>query len=154
VRGLTKNLFASVNFSSIVMLLACAAMLALFLGPLAGLALGPALLPSLLALCAIAACYRLMNQRSGVSARYGWLYPAGVFVMAWAMARSMLSVWSRRGVMWRGTFYPLRELRLHNSPWQWERTAAEARRTEEKGTATVRAKLLALWPALRRRDRK
>lgn len=154
VRGLTKNLFASVNFSSVLMLLVCVAMLVLFLGPLPGLALGPTLLPALLALCAIAACYRLMNQRSGVSARYGWLYPAGVIVMVWAMARSMLSVWMRRGVMWRGTFYPLRELRQHNSPWQWERTAAEARRVEEKGSTTVRTKLLALWPALRRKQKK
>jgi hypothetical protein len=74
--------------------------------------------------------------------------------MVWAMIRSMLSVLARRGVMWRGTFYPLRELRLHNSPWQWERTAAEARRAEEKGRSRVRTKLLALWPALRRKERK
>jgi hypothetical protein len=154
VRGLTKNLFASVNFNSLVMLVACLAMLALFLGPLAGLALGSTLVPGLLALCAIAACYRLMNERSGVSARYGWLYPVAVVVMVWAMLRSMLSVWGRRGVMWRGTYYPLRELRLHNSPWQWERSAAQARRTEDKGAARPRVKLLALWPALRRREKK
>jgi hypothetical protein len=154
VRGLTKNLFASVNFSSLIMLAACAAMLALFLGPLPGLAWGATLVPSLLALCAIAACYRLMNQRSGVSAHYGWLYPLAALAMVWAMIRSMLSVLARRGVMWRGTFYPLRELRLHNSPWQWERTAAEARRAEEKGRSRVRTKLLALWPALRRKERK
>jgi hypothetical protein len=154
MRGLTKNLFASVNFSSLLMLAACVAMLALFLGPLPGLAWGATLVPALLALCCIAACYRLMNQRSGVGARYGWLYPLAALVMAWAMVRSMLSVLARRGVMWRGTFYPLRELRLHNSPWQWERTAAEARRTEENGRFRVRAKLLALWPALRRKERK
>jgi glycosyltransferase involved in cell wall biosynthesis len=154
VRGLTKNLFASVNFSSFLMLLACALMLALFLGPLAGLAWAVTLVPAALALLALVACYRVMNQRSGIRARYGWLYPVAVIAMVWAMVRSMLSVLARRGVMWRGTFYPLRELRLHNSPWQWERTAAEARRTEERGSGKVRMKLLALWPALRRRDKK
>jgi hypothetical protein len=136
------------------MLLACALMLALFLGPLAGLAWAVTLVPAALALLALVACYRVMNQRSGIRARYGWLYPVAVIAMVWAMVRSMLSVLARRGVMWRGTFYPLRELRLHNSPWQWERTAAEARRTEERGSGKVRMKLLALWPALRRRDKK
>ncbi|HTV09748.1 MAG TPA: glycosyltransferase family 2 protein [Candidatus Aquilonibacter sp.] len=154
VRGLTKNLFASVNFNSLAMLSTCLIMLILFLGPIAGLALGSTFVPALLALCSIAASYRLLNERSGVRARYGWLYPVAVIVMVWAVLRSMLSVWIRRGVMWRGTFYPLRELRLHNSPWQWELTAAEARRTEEMGTARFRAKLLALWPALRRKRKK
>ena len=74
--------------------------------------------------------------------------------MAWAIVRSMLSVAARRGVMWRGTFYPLRELRMHNDPLQWERSAAQARRAEEKGRRTVGARLLALWPALRSKQRK
>ncbi|HEY4010590.1 MAG TPA: hypothetical protein VGM11_10600, partial [Acidobacteriaceae bacterium] len=154
VRALTKNLFASVNFNTPLMLLACAVMLLLFLTPLAGMAWWRTLVPSVLTLLSIAACYRLMSARSGIDARYGWLYPLGVFAMAWAMLRSMLSVWMRRGVMWRGTFYPLRELRMHNSPWQWERTAAQARRAEEKGRPGVRAKLLALWPALRKERKK
>jgi hypothetical protein len=55
--------------------------------------------------------------------------------------------------MWRGTFYPLRELRMHNSPWQWERSAAQARRAEEKGRPRWSARLLALWPALRNRKK-
>jgi GT2 family glycosyltransferase len=154
VRGLTKNLFAAVNFRPSVMLGACAAMLVFFFAPLAGLAWWPTVLPALMMLCCIGACYRIMSSRSHVDARYGWLYPVGVFVMAWAMMRSMLSVAVRRGVMWRGTFYPLRELRMHNNPWQWERTAALARRAEEKGRPRVGARLLALWPALRSKQRK
>jgi GT2 family glycosyltransferase len=154
VRGLTKNLFASANFGPLLMLSLCATMLVLFLAPLAGLAWWPTIPPALIMLCCIGACYRIMGERSHIDARYGWLYPVGVFVMAWAMVRSMLSVWIRRGVMWRGTFYPLRELQMHNSPWQWERSAAQARRAEEKGRARVGARLLALWPALRSRQRK
>ncbi len=154
VRGLTKNLFAAVNFRPLLMLGVCGAMLVWFLAPLAGLAWWPTILPALIALCCIGACYRIMSERSRIDARYGWLYPAGVFVMAWAIARSMLSVVVRRGVMWRGTFYPLRELRMHNNPLQWERSAAQARRAEEKGRSRVGARLLALWPALRSRQRK
>jgi hypothetical protein len=149
VRALTKNLFASVNFSTPVMLAAMAAMVVLFVGPLVGLAWWWTMVPSVFALLSLAACYRVMSERSGIEARYGWLYPLGVAAMAWAMLRSMVSVWARRGVMWRGTLYPLRELRMHNSPWQWERTAAQARRAE--GSRRLTARLLALWPALRRR---
>ena len=154
VRGLTKNLFAAVNFRPMLLLTGCVGMLALFLAPLAGLAWWPTIAPALIALCCIGAAYRVMSNHSHIDARYGWLYPVGAFVMAWAMIRSMLSVAVRRGVMWRGTHYPLRELRMHNSPFQWERSAAQARRAEEKGRATVGARLLALWPALRSKQRK
>ena len=154
VRGLTKNLFASVNFRTLVLLPQCVVMLALFLAPIPGVAWWRTILPSTMSLCCIAACYRMVSQRSQIDARYGWLYPVAVVVMAWAAVRSMLSAWVRRGVMWRGTFYPLRELRTHNSPWQWERSAAQARQTEEKGRAKVTARLLALWPALRSRERR
>jgi hypothetical protein len=154
VRGLSKNLFAAVNFSPLLMLGACAAMLLLFLVPLAGLAWWPTLPAALIMLCCIGACYRTMSSYSHIDARYGWLYPVGVFVMVWAMIRSMISVAARRGVMWRGTFYPLRELRMHNDPLQWERSAAQARRVEEKGRPGWSARLLALWPALRSRQRK
>jgi hypothetical protein len=152
VRGLTKNLFASVNFNPLVLFAACAAMLILFLAPIAGVFWWWTLAPSALAVCCIGACYRVMSEKSGIDVRYGWLYPLGAFAMTWAMVRSMFSATLRRGVMWRGTFYPLRELTKHNSPWQWERTAAQARQAEEKGKRTLRVRLVALWPALRRRD--
>jgi hypothetical protein len=151
IRGVTKNLFASVNFNPLLMLVGCAVMLTMFLAPLAGLFWWRTFAPSALSLLCIGASYRLIEQGSGIDARYGWLYPLGALAMAWAMLRSMGSAWLRRGVMWRGTFYPLRELRLHNSPFVWERTAAQARRAEEQGRPNVRVRLLALWPALRRR---
>lgn len=151
VRGLTKNIFAMVNFNALVLLITCVAMLILFLAPLAGIGWWRTLAPSAISLCCIGACFRMMRDKTGIDARYGWLYPLGLFAMVWAMVRSMLSVVVRRGVMWRGTFYPLSELKTHNSPWQWERTAAQARRAEQKGKRTVRVRLLALWPALRRR---
>jgi len=154
VRGLSKNLFASVNFRPLFLLAGCVAMVLLFFAPIAGLAWWVTILPAFMSLCCIAACYRMMGERSGIDARYGWLYPVSVFVMVWAMVRSMISVWARRGVMWRGTFYPLRELRVHNSPLQWERSAAQARSAEAQGRVTVGARLLALWPALRSRQRK
>jgi glycosyltransferase involved in cell wall biosynthesis len=153
-RTMTKNLFSGVNFQPVLLLLAAAAMVALFLGPLAGMAWVVTWFPALISLCCIGACYRLLSRWSLIDARYGWLYPVGVAAMLWAMARSMLSAWGRRGVMWRGTFYPLGDLRKHNRPFQWERAAAKARVVEEAGKREPGSRLLALWPALRRRGKK
>ncbi len=63
VRGLTKNLFASVNFNPLVLFAACAAMLVLFLAPVAGLFWWRSIVPSVLALCCIGACYRVMSEK-------------------------------------------------------------------------------------------
>jgi glycosyltransferase involved in cell wall biosynthesis len=146
VRVMTKNLFSGVNFRPLLLLAACVGVVVMFLGPLAGVAWWRTGLPSLLALCSIGACYRLVSEWSRMDARYGWLYPVGAAAMIWAMLRSMLVALVRRGVMWRGTFYPLRELRMHNSPFQWERAAARARSVEESPVKSSR--LVALWPAL------
>jgi glycosyltransferase involved in cell wall biosynthesis len=150
IRALTKNLFSGVNFQPALLLAGCAWVIVFFLGPLAGMAWVVTWFPALISLCCIGACYRMMGRWSLIDARYGWLYPVGAVAMLWAMVRSMLSAWMRRGVMWRGTFYPLRELRKFNSPWQWERAAAKARKVEEMGAREPGNRLLALWPALRR----
>ena len=151
IRAMTKNLFSGVNFQPLLLLAGCAFVVIFFLAPLAGLGLGATMFPSLLILCSIGACYRLLGRRSYIDARYGWLYPVGAAAMLWAMVRSMLSAWVRRGVMWRGTFYPLEDLRKHNSPFQWERAAAQARKAEDRGVERSPGRVLALWPALRRR---
>jgi hypothetical protein len=110
----------------------CVWMALFFLAPLAGLGWYRTLLPSVMIVCSIGASYRLMGGWSRIDARYGWVYPLGALAMIWAMLRSMAVVWARGGIMWRGTFYPLAELRRHNSPFYWEREAAKARKAEEK----------------------
>ena len=76
-----------------------------------------------------------------IDARYALLYPAGVVVLIFAMVRSMVVVWVKRGVDWRGTHYPLRDLRRHNSPFIWERAARKLR--EEEADARRLAQKLA-----------
>jgi len=39
------------------------------------------------------------------------LYPAASVLLLYAMLRSMVMALWRGGISWRGTFYPLRELR-------------------------------------------
>lgn len=150
VRATTKNLFSGVNFHASLLLAGAVGLVVFFLAPLAGALWWLTALPCVLSLCCIGACYRLLGRWSHIDARYGWLYPLGALAMLWAMVRSMGSAWVRRGVMWRGTFYPLRELRQHNSPFQWERAAAKAR-TVEEAQKMESSRLLAMWPALRRK---
>jgi GT2 family glycosyltransferase len=139
VRGMTKNLFSAFNFQPLLMLVVAVWLVVFFLLPLVGLVWLPTVLPALVVLCCIGALYRVMGAESLIDARYALLYPVGVVVLLYAMARSVVVVWAQRGVVWRGTHYPLRDLRRHNSPFVWERTArklreeeASARRLEKK----------------------
>ncbi len=136
IRGTTKNFFAVMNFQVPLLLGAVAALAVLFLLPLLGLVWWPTLMPALFVLGCIAVWYRAAGELTRIPARFGWLYPLGAAAILWAMLRSMLVTIWRRGVLWRGTFYPLRELRAHNSPfvWEWEATLARAeRRRAERG---------------------
>lgn len=123
MRVMTKNLFSAFNFQPLLLLGVCAWIGLFCLAPVAGLAWWPTLLPCLLVMCCIGASYRLMGEVSCIDARYGWLYPLGALVFVAAMLRSMAVVLWRRGVVWRGTFYGLSELRRYNSPLQWKKRA-------------------------------
>ena len=136
IRGMTKNLFAVVNFRLILQAMVFGWVLLLFVLPLAGLGWWPTLVPGLIVVSCIAVCYRLLGEITGIPARYGWLYPLGVLAVLWAMVRSVVVTSWRGGVRWRETFYPLRELRRHNSPFAWEWEAARMRgerRRAERG---------------------
>ena len=139
--NMTKNLFSAFNFQPLFVLLMSVWIGVFFLLPLAGLAWLPTALPALVILCCIGALYRVMGAASRIDARYAWLYPLGAVAMIFAMLRSMVVVLVRRGVVWRGTYYPLRDLRKHNSPFVWER---EARKTRDEAIRAARvAKRLA-----------
>ena len=128
VKVMTKNLFSAFNFNPLLLLGACMWIVVFCLLPLAGLAWWGTWLPSLIVLCSIGAAYRTMGLWSGIDARYAWLYPVGAVAFLYAMVRSMVVVSVKGGVVWRGTHYALRDLRQHNSPFQWELAAAEAKR--------------------------
>jgi len=128
VRVMTKNLFASVGFQPLLMFAAMAMLLLFCVAPVAGLFWWRTLLPAALVLFCVAAAYRTISGVSKIDARYGWLFPVGALLTAWAMLRSMMVVLWQRGVTWRGTHYSLWELRRWNNPWLWEMAAARERR--------------------------
>lgn len=121
IRAMTKNLFSSVNFQPVLLLAICLWIVVFFLGPIACLAWWVTILPSLLVFCCIAAMYRQLGAVSRIDTRYGWLYPLGAVIFIYSFLWSMIAAWWHRGVIWRGTLYPLRDLRRFNSPFQWRR---------------------------------
>ena len=73
IRGMTKNLFALVNFRFLLQGLVMSGLAILFLLPLVGLGWWPTLLPSLITIACIAIWYQLASEITGISARFGWL---------------------------------------------------------------------------------
>ena len=131
LKGMTKNLYSAFNFQPLLLSVVCCWIVVFCLLPLFGLVWLPTVLPTIIMLCCIGASYRVMGAVSQIDARYAWLYPLGALALMYALLRSMVVVSVRRGVVWRGTHYPLRDLRRHNSPFVWERAARRLREEEE-----------------------
>jgi cellulose synthase/poly-beta-1,6-N-acetylglucosamine synthase-like glycosyltransferase len=117
---MTKNMFSAFNFQPLLLGLACLWIFGFCLLPIAGLGWWGTLVPALIVLACVGATYRSMEPVSSIPARYAWGYPLGALALVWAMLRSMVVAWVRGGVVWRGTKYELRDLRRHNSPFQWD----------------------------------
>lgn len=113
VNNLTKNFFAIMSFQW-PRALASAFMLAfLNLMPFVGvwLAHGWARLPYALALVSMFGIYVGMSWMSDVPVYYFLLHPVSASLFVYIMLRSMFLTLARGGIIWRGTFYPLEELR-------------------------------------------
>ena len=111
VNGLTKNLFAVFRFRP-VLLIAGTVWLTLFcFGPIGFLAVSGARVPAGIALVSIVGLFRLSGRTSRISPAYAMLYPVAALLVLYSMARSMAVTLRDGGVTWRGTFYPLVELR-------------------------------------------
>lgn len=117
---LTKNMFAAFGFRMLLLLAACGWLAGFCVLPAAGLAasywmLG-LLLPSLLTLLAMTTVYLAMGKYSGISAWNVLLTPFAAMLLMYTLLRSMLTTLRQGGVVWRGTLYPLKELRRHVPP--------------------------------------
>jgi glycosyltransferase involved in cell wall biosynthesis len=111
--NLTKNLFALMLYRWPRTLGATFLVLLLNLGPFAGLVFAPgwARMGYALAVGAIALIYLTMSRYSRISPLYFVLHPVSTTLFAGTLLRSMFLTLGRRGVIWRGTKYPLEELR-------------------------------------------
>ena len=113
VNNLTKNFFAVLSFQWWRTVISAFGLAFLNFGPFLGifLAHGWARVPYAVALGSMFAIYVGMSWRSAVPAYYFLLHPVSTTLFIYTLLRStVLTLWND-GIEWRGTKYPLAELR-------------------------------------------
>ena len=116
VNVMTKNMFSAFNFHVLLVGLACGWLVLFAMMPFVLVWVPGFWLPSLLTLAAIASAYRLFERASGLSAWNALLTPFAAAAFCYAVLRSMVTTLVQGGVIWRGTFYSLAELRRNMVP--------------------------------------
>jgi hypothetical protein len=113
VENLTKNFFALLSFQWPRTVASIVALAFLNLGPFVGiwLAHGWARLPYAIALASLFGIYYGMSRLSDVPPYYIFLHPISTCLVTYTVARSMMLTILQDGIVWRGTKYPLEELR-------------------------------------------
>lgn len=111
VKGMTKNLFAVFRFRMEMVLAASIGLAVLCMGPVFLLFCSQTRLPAMISLASIAAIYLVSTRHSKISPWYAVLFPAGAALFLYSLLRSTWITLREGGVTWRGTFYPLDELR-------------------------------------------
>jgi glycosyltransferase involved in cell wall biosynthesis len=113
VENLTKNFFALLSFQWPRTVASIVALVFLNLGPFLGifLAHGWARLPYAIALASLFGIYYGMSRLSDVAPYYVFLHPISTCLVTYTVARSMVLTMRQGGIVWRGTKYPLEELR-------------------------------------------
>jgi glycosyltransferase involved in cell wall biosynthesis len=113
VNNLTKNFFAVLSFQWTRTVASIIGLGFLNLGPFLGVCLahGWARVPYAIALVSLFLIYCGMAARSAVPAYYFFLHPVSTSLFMYTLLRSMVETLSNNGIVWRGTKYPLEELR-------------------------------------------
>jgi glycosyltransferase involved in cell wall biosynthesis len=113
VNNLTKNFFAVLSFQWWRTVISAFGLAFLNFGPFLGviLAHGWARVPYAVALASILAIYVGMSWRSAVPPYYFLLHPVSTTLFIYTLFRSMILTLWNDGIEWRGTKYPLEELR-------------------------------------------
>jgi len=113
VENLTKNFFAVLSFQWPRTVACIVGLGFLNLGPFLGvwLAHGWARVPYAIALMSLFGIYCGMSRMSEVRAYYFFLHPVSTSLFMYTLLRSMVHTLRNGGIVWRGTKYPLEELR-------------------------------------------
>jgi cellulose synthase/poly-beta-1,6-N-acetylglucosamine synthase-like glycosyltransferase len=113
VRGLSKNFFAAMQFRWWLSLGSCLGLVLIYLVPFLGLAIAPgwSRIGFGLAVLSLLAAYVGMSTKSDIPPYYFLLHPVATLLAIYAILRSTAITLWQDGVTWRGTKYPLEELR-------------------------------------------
>ncbi len=116
VNVMTKNIFSAFRFHVSLLLVGCGWLAVFCILPFFAVWTRAFAVPAALTIGAMAVGYRLLGRLSGLSAWNVLLAPFGAALFLFALLRSMVTTLLQGGVVWRGTFYPLAELRKHATP--------------------------------------
>ncbi len=116
INVMTKNLWAAFRFYISLALLGCLWLLTFCVAPAIGLFFSRTRVPAIVTLVAVTYAYRLLSRHSGISTSNALLFPISALVFVFALLRSMLITLKQGGIIWRGTFYLLTDLRKNAAP--------------------------------------
>jgi hypothetical protein len=116
---LEKNAFAGFRYRVDVAVAASVALILQAVVPLLALAAGPWGVSACVTLyCSVAMSFHANRKLNNISPLLAVLYAPSVLILAWSFLRSMILTIRRGGVAWRGTVYPLAELKRAMIPWR------------------------------------
>jgi cellulose synthase/poly-beta-1,6-N-acetylglucosamine synthase-like glycosyltransferase len=113
VQGLMKNMFAGVEYSVVLAIAGSAVQILIGVWPFAALLLthGWVQILNALIVAAILILYCASAGPAGIRRTYAFTYPFAVVAFCYILLRSMtVTLWTG-GINWRGTHYPLSQLR-------------------------------------------
>ncbi len=116
---LEKNAFAGFRYSIGTAVVASALLGLQAVVPLLAVAAGPWGVGACVTLyCSVAMSFHANRKLNNISPLLAILYAPSVVILAWSFLRSMILTIKRGGVAWRGTLYPLAELKRAMIPWR------------------------------------
>jgi glycosyltransferase involved in cell wall biosynthesis len=113
IRGVTKNLFAALGYNMAFALASLAGVLLLNVVPFFAVFAGHGWIRIFSAIAVVVALcmHGSVDVVNRVSPLYALTHPIGAMVFCYMIVRSVAVTLWQGGVTWRGTFYPLKELR-------------------------------------------
>ena len=113
IRGTTKNFFASTGFRIWMAAAQILAVLIMFVFPATALLFARcwALVFALIAVALPVMVESGVAVEVKVSPVYALTFPVGALIMCWMLMRSTIVTLWQGGVTWRGTFYPIEDLK-------------------------------------------
>jgi Glycosyl transferase family 2 len=113
VRGVTKNFFAAAGYNSALAIIAAGGLLLLNVAPFVAAIFGHGWIRAFAAVAVVVAlCLHVgVDLVMRVSPLYALSHPLGAVLFCFMLLRSTVVTLWQGGVTWRGTFYPLDELK-------------------------------------------